>query len=83
VRRPIGVGHVFGQCDRITVENEGGGIARDVNFVVISGPLIYAGGLPPTGMLAPGKRSVLDSNNPPGPANHPVTQSSPAGGVPV
>jgi hypothetical protein len=43
VRRPIGVGHVFGQCDRITVENEGGGIARDVNFVVISGPLIYAG----------------------------------------
>jgi hypothetical protein len=31
VRRPIGVGHVFGQRDRITVENEGGGIARDVN----------------------------------------------------
>jgi len=30
------------------VENEGGGIAHDVNFVVISGPLIYAGGLPPT-----------------------------------
>jgi hypothetical protein len=28
--------HGFGRCDRITVENEGGGIARNVNFVVIS-----------------------------------------------
>jgi hypothetical protein len=48
VRRPIGVGHVFGQCDRITVENEGGGIARDVNFVSRSSnpPNVAAVGAP-------------------------------------
>jgi hypothetical protein len=61
----IGVAHVFGRCERITVENEGGGVARDVNFFVISDPHFYGGALPPTSTLAPGKRIVIDSVDPP------------------
>lgn len=61
----IGVAHVYGQCERITVENEGGGVARDIHFFVISDPHFYGGALPPTSTLAPGKRTVIDSVDPP------------------
>ena len=53
-----------GGPERITVENEGGGVAREVNFLVISGPNVCFGGLPPTGTLGPGKRIVLAAGYP-------------------
>lgn len=70
----IGVSGILdeGGRERITVENSGGGLAREVSFLVVAGTGCCMGGLPPTGTLGPGKRVVLDAAYPPSAAREVV-----------